>query len=266
MTPAMTGPTHSRLERLLLRLRPAAAVSVAKTAFGIRRREVKVQAGTFLVDPVSNLGAALIRTGEYESEMSERIVAQLRPGMTFVDVGANEGYFTVLASSVVGAGGRVVAIEPQSRAVEVLGANLALNRCLNVQVVKAAAGDVTGSLVLHLMPSPNTGATSAVRPVRYPVRTEKVAQTRIDDLLASLNILSVDAMKIDVEGYELRVINGARETFRSGTIACALVELHPRQLRALGSSPQDVVLSMKELGFSCSLSENSLWCTYGSTR
>jgi FkbM family methyltransferase len=260
----MTSLAHSRIERLLLRVRPAAAASIAKAVFRVRRRELKAQVGTFLVDPVSNLGAALIRTGEYESEMSERILAHLRPGMTFVDVGANEGYFTVLASSAVGAGGRVVAIEPQRRAVEVLRANLALNGCVNVEVVEAAVGDVTGSLVLHLMPSTNSGATSAVRPVRYPVRTAKVAQTRIDDLLTSLKILSVDAMKIDVEGYELHVINGARESLRSGSVACALVELHPRQLRALGSSPQDVELSMRELGFACSLGENSLLCVHGS--
>lgn len=259
----MTDLTHLSIERLLLRLRPAAVASIAKTALRIRRREIEVRAGTFLVDPISNLGATLISTGEYESEMSERIVAQLRSGMTFVDVGANEGYFTVLASSVVGASGCVVAIEPQRRSVEILEANLALNECVNVQVVKAAAGDVSGSLVLHLMPSTNSGATSAVRPVRYPVRTEKVAQTRIDDLLPSLGISLVDVMKIDVEGYESHVIEGARETLRTGAVACALVELHPRQLRALGSSPQDVVQSMKELGFSCSVADNSLWCVYG---
>ena len=147
---------------------------------------------------------------------------------------------------------------------EVLKANVALNGCVNVEVVKAAVGDVTGSLVLHLMPSTNSGATSAVRPVRYPLRTEKVALTRMDDLLTSLKIPSVDVMKIDVEGYELNVINGARESLGSGRVVCALVELHPRQLRALGSSPQDVELSMRGLGFACSLGENSLLCIHGS--
>jgi len=260
----MASGSLSRVESTLLRVRPATLAAAAKVLFRVQRREVGVRAGTFLVDPVSNLGAELIRTGEYEPPMTRRLATSLGAGMTFVDVGANEGYFTVVASSLVGTSGHVVSIEPQRRAVGILATNLRLNRCSNVDVVQAAVGDATGSLVIHLMPSVNTGASSASRPVRYPTRRERVRQAKLDDLLPSLSVDTVDVMKIDVEGYESRVIDGARDLFRRGVVRHVALELHPRQLRTLGTTPRDVVFLMESLGFACTVLGDSAWCVFGS--
>lgn len=258
----MAPESLSRLERSLFRMRPAAALSVVKVLLRVRRREVHVPAGRFLVDPVSYFGAELIRTGAYEPSMTRRLADNLSAGMTFVDVGANEGYFTVMASALVGASGRVVAVEPQERVADVLAANLGLNSCSNVNVVRAAVGDVAGVLVLHIMPSVNTGASSATPPVRYPTRREHVTQVKLDDLLPSLGVETVDLMKIDVEGYESHVIDGAREVFRRGAVRQVALELHPRQLRALGTTSEDVVLLMESLGFACTVAGDSGWCVF----
>jgi FkbM family methyltransferase len=251
------------LERALFHMRPAAALSVAKVLLRVRRREIHVPAGRFLVDPVSYLGAEIISTGGYEPSMTRRLADNLSAGMTFVDVGANEGYFTVMASALVGAGGRVVAIEPQASVADVLDANLKLNGCSNVNVVRTAVGDTAGVLTLHIMPSVNNGASSATPPVRYRTRREHVAQVKLDDLLVSCGVETVDLMKIDVEGYESHVIEGAREALRRGTVKHVALELHPRQLRALGTTSEDVVLLMESLGFACTVNGDSAWCVHG---
>jgi hypothetical protein len=73
---------------------------------------VSTSNGTFFINPVSNFGAAILN-GEYEPEMKRILNRYLPDGGTFIDLGANEGYFSVLASRMVGSKGRVVAILPQ---------------------------------------------------------------------------------------------------------------------------------------------------------
>lgn len=68
----------------------------------------------------------------------------LEPDMTFVDVGENEGAYTVFAARRVGAGGRVVAVEPSTRELKRLAGNLEVNRLQNVTLVRAATGDRQG--------------------------------------------------------------------------------------------------------------------------
>src|SRR5262249_18542532 len=125
----------------------------------------------------------------------------LRPGDTVVDVGANVGTLTLTAAALVGPEGRVWAIEPHPRPLRYLCANVALNGFANVRTVHAAAGESDGLLRLTDSRLDDQNRVSADGPgVSVPVR-------RLDDVVPEG---PVRLLKIDVEGFELFVLRGAR--------------------------------------------------------
>src|SRR5882724_8143015 len=89
----------------------------------------------------------------YEPEL-EYLRSLLFPGATFVDVGANLGIYTLVASRIVGHSGRVIAFEPSSQSFSLLKANITLNGFTNVQVYPAAVSDKTGKAFLYHGPDP----------------------------------------------------------------------------------------------------------------
>src|SRR5690242_17630309 len=103
------------LYRGLMRVRPAFVASAIKRVLRLRRQLVTTPLGSFEVDPVSHLGLSLLTHYSYEPEMESFIEREIGPGMTFIDVGANEGYFSIAAARRVGLQGRVISVEPQAR-------------------------------------------------------------------------------------------------------------------------------------------------------
>src|SRR5262249_23789681 len=137
-SPASIGPFQMAFYTAALRVRPAQLSAIVKRILNIRRLCVQAKTGDrFLVDPVSVLGAHLIRESEHEPGWTRALQHVLRPGDIFLDVGGNEGYFSVLASKLV-AHGRVHCIEPQSRLQSIIENNLALNSRTNVLVHRIA--------------------------------------------------------------------------------------------------------------------------------
>lgn len=90
------------LQRFLLRIRPAFVASWLKCRLHVKRVVLQARYGRFFIDPASQFGALLLRDGEYEHEMRHTLEQFLEPAATFVDVGANEGYFSVMAAALVG--------------------------------------------------------------------------------------------------------------------------------------------------------------------
>ena len=128
--------------RTLLRVRPIALTSVLKRALGIRRFAWELPDGRkYWIDPVSNLGRFLLFEGAYEEPVARMFRRILRPGDTFLDIGANEGYFSILAGHLAGGNGRVHAFEPQSRLQRVVKRNFTLNGMANsARVHRCALG------------------------------------------------------------------------------------------------------------------------------
>lgn len=90
------------LYRILVRIRPSFVASFLKSLLRIKRRVISTGDGKFYVDPVSNFGNTLITESCYEPEMVVALKNLLKEGDTFLDIGANEGYFSILASKLVG--------------------------------------------------------------------------------------------------------------------------------------------------------------------
>ena len=117
----------SPLHRFLFNLRPAWLASWLKRVLGIKRAVMETEAGRFYADPVSHFYAYSRVPGGYEPLLTSCVRSMLQPGDTFLDVGANESYFSILASSLVGPDGLVVAVEPQQRLNAVIQRNICEN-------------------------------------------------------------------------------------------------------------------------------------------
>jgi len=216
--------------RFLMRVRPAPLASFVKRLLGIRRREIATNEGRFWVDPASYVGLELAETGFHEPDTLEAIHLILRPGDTFVDVGANEGYFTVVASRIVGPTGRVLAVEPQQRLERVLAKNLAANLCTNVVVIQTAISNSSGIATLHLAPDMNNSASGLAVATHYRVATQPTPLMTLTELLAQVPD-SRPVVKMDIEGFEYEAILGSEAVFRTGIVRTLIVEPHDHLLR-----------------------------------
>jgi FkbM family methyltransferase len=228
----------------LRRMRPAMVGSGLSALCGfLRRKPYTTRYGVFAVSPISFLGADLLRTGEYEPSMIAVLRKYLQPGGTFVDVGASEGYFSVIASGLVGASGRVIAVEPQSRLQGVIHTNLELNGCSNVEVFQMLLAGQDGELSLTLTPELNTGASS-IHPNRQKLRAmmavEQVPSRTLASFLQFAQVRVCDLMKADIEGAEWDVLMNSGEALRSGIIRRLVLEIHNSILEARGLRGHDL--------------------------
>jgi FkbM family methyltransferase len=234
MQPAFFMSNPRRLGAFLMRIRPAPLAALLKRLLRVKRIEIATPEGRFWVDPASYPGQELMQHQVYEPAMLGALKEHLQPGGVFVDLGANEGYFSVVGARLVGPKGRVLAIEPQRRIEPVLRRNFALNRCDQVTLVTVAISDRPGSAQLHLTPSMNNGASGFLAPTRYPLFRQPVVLATLSQVLAQTGIARCDVMKIDIEGWEYEAVLGSREVFTSRCVRMLALELHPHLLARRG--------------------------------
>jgi FkbM family methyltransferase len=213
----------------LLQVRPQVLASMLKRLLGIRREVVRVHGGFRLwLDPVSNPARFFLFGKPYEPEVSGLIEGLLQPGDVFVDVGANEGVFSVLAGLRVGEGGRVIAVEPQQRLHRVLLRNRSLNGLGSVMTILAMGlGAELGESTLELASDLNTGASGRRRVWSIGAGRQKMRVAPLDKVVRKLGLETIRLIKVDCEGGEVEVIAGARRTLSAGKVGALLVEYHP---------------------------------------
>jgi FkbM family methyltransferase len=142
--------------------------------------------------------------GTYEKELQKLLVRTLRPGDVVWDIGANVGFFTLLAARLVRPGGCVVAIEPQPRNLELLWRHLVLNAVTGATVVEGAVSDAPGTAAFDTAGSPSMGHLTAGEGIAVTVHT-------IDGLVAG-GVPAPRVIKMDIEGAESRALAGAAHT------------------------------------------------------
>lgn len=198
--------------------------------------------------------------GVWEPDLTHFIRTRLSPGDVFVDVGANIGYFSVMASRHVGAEGGVVAIEASPRVFADLERALDANGTTsNVRTVNAAAAAHAGTIPIYAGPAHNTGLASTVERWGRP-QMATVEAMPLDDLLKPDEILRARVVKIDVEGGEDQVLAGMARLIRDAPAELEiLVELSPRWWRDSNKRPIDVVKPFLDAGFRAYAMENSYW-------
>jgi len=191
----------------------------------------------------------LVHEGRWEPQETRVLRTALRPGMTFVDVGANLGYYSVLASRLVGPRGKVVALEPAPRTYRLLTWNLADNGCRNAEAHPVALGDRDGGrreLVLsetnpgdHHLAGPASGSPAGTRSVSVP-------QITLDRLLAGRR---ADVLKLDTQGAEAGIFRGMPETLAANPGLVVVTEFWPHGLRRAGADPWAFLEEILQAGF-----------------
>lgn len=174
----------------------------------------------------------------------------LSEGDTFVDVGANHGTFSILASERLGKDGLIVAIEPQPHLADLVRKSLAANANCDFQVHHVAVGDREGNTDL-LIPRGSSGS-ALVSAHQVPMQTSRrisVPLRRFDELVNWKEFPGHVFVKVDVEGSEYAFLRGARQmiTARKPTL---MIEFHPERLRSGNVLGDKVRKLLMELGYS----------------
>lgn len=245
----MTRVNHLWFYKRLYSIRPASAGAFLKRVFGIQRRPVSFPDGTFFIDPCSHFGLTLLEEATYEADLRAVLQRHLRPGSVFADVGANEGFFTIVAAKLVGPTGRVISVEPQTRLGRVLTENARLNNVHNVRLLPVAISNVNGTVDLFLAPDTNTGSTGLMNTRKYRVPKETVKMVTLEELLDSAGTQVVDLMKMDVEGFEHEAILGSPQVFESKRVKLLALELHDWILRDRGLNPEEITGFLSKAGY-----------------
>jgi len=192
-------------------------------------------------------------TGRYEPQETALVRHLLRPGMTFVDVGANWAYFTLVGAHLVGPRGRVLSIEADPRACRALHANLARNGISSAAVRNIAASDAPGRLRFQEYESRahDTGNFGVAQTTTLAERGRHVEidAEALDDVLDREQIDRVHLLKIDIEGGEAKAVAGLTRRLSSHRIDNISMELHPYHLRDLGTSPAAVIAELRRYGY-----------------
>lgn len=172
------------------------------------------------VIPSEVIGKPITLFGVYELAVTQLLCAYLKAGDTFVDVGANLGYYSILAAQAVGPGGRVVAFEPNDRVRSRLQRNAALNGFAQLQIRSEAVGETSGIVRLVEPSGSGNDGLSYVDTAGSSTTGVEVRSVRLDAVLAQCPAL----IKVDVEGGEASVFAGARGLLERGDAPAILFE------------------------------------------
>lgn len=163
--------------------------------------------------------------GTYEPDLVNHLLRELTPGATLLDLGANSGYLSFLSKAVVGAAGRVIAVEPHPDNLATLQDRSRLNPDLPVEVLPAAVAPTTGTVTMHLTRNLANGRIDEAgwSHQKPAVDTAVVPARSLDDLLTDA---APDVVKIDIEGAEGAVLDASTGPGGWPTRPVFLVEYH----------------------------------------
>jgi FkbM family methyltransferase len=200
--------------------------------------------------PGNETSRSVFVTGRYEPNEFCLLQRILKPGMTFIDAGANMGLYSIFAARRVGPRGKVLALEPSAREFEILQKNVKLNSLTNVLTIRKALFDRASQVELSVAPlgksGHNTlGAFGYDTPLDH---SERVQSERLDDLIHGEGLARVDVIKMDIEGAETAALRGAEETLRQFK-PVLLIELSDRSLQHQGTSSRELLGLLEKQGY-----------------
>jgi FkbM family methyltransferase len=227
------------------------AYNVALRLLGGPYRARTYFGSTMLCDPFDAVQHYILHFGVWEPNVSAVIEKLLSPGDICVDIGANVGYDTLLASHVVGPHGSVVAIEASPRICDLLSRNIGENDARNIRLVQKAVSDRPGMLNLYAGPPNNRGLTSTVASATSEIEAT-VEALPLDQILTANERSRLRLVKMDIEGGEVPVMRRFLDTLELyPDFMSLIVEVAPS-----GEWPE-IFQRMRSAGFSAYFIENS---------
>lgn len=192
-------------------------IALGQRYLGFDVPKLRLESGIVLEYSSEVAGDVLLRdllsTDSFEPEETEIIKMLLPAGGVFLDVGANVGYFSIVAAMSVGSNGRVYAFEPVPEIYRILCRNIFLNGLTNVSPHNLACFSSVGEMAMERETDSGKSHLSAVD----VENAQKVRLTTIDQFVNLSNVSRLDLIKIDAEGSDFEIVQGARrtiETFR----------------------------------------------------
>lgn len=211
-------------------------------------KETEIKEGVFLeLDQSDAVASGAIALGVYERYETELFLSKIKPAMTIIDIGANLGYYTVLASLRAGDGGLVVAFEPEPNFFKLLSKNISRNNLKNVNHFELAIAEKNGVSKLHLS-SENKGHNSLICSEELKTSVQ-VKTTTLDEFLTARKIKKIDVIKMDIEGAEILAIEGMKDALIKN-MPLLFLEFSPHSIVKLNRNPFHFLSTIHEVGYS----------------
>lgn len=246
----MPSRTRLRLLRLLWRLKCWRAPGSIES--------FTLADGSSFLYPLDSVIGFMLYARAFETGEVRFVIESLQPGAIFLDIGANAGLYTVLAAKRVGAQGRVIAFEPAQRNLELLKRNIELNALTNVTIVPRAVGNKMGPCQFGVS---RDGAMNSLARTGHPGQQienwQTVEMTTLDAAIRDLKLPRIDFIKIDVEGAEKLVFEGARETLAVNPNVTILFEAADIAATAFDYTARSLLADLTSQGFSLSCFDGS---------
>lgn len=199
----------------------------------------------FYVDMKDRFIAPVIIADKFEQNEKIEILKYTNEDTIFLDIGANIGYYSVLLSDKVK---KVYAFEPVTENYLLLNKNIEVNNLKNVTAVHKALSNKNGEVEMFIDKLNGGGHSMQINNVLDTNSSEFIPSIRLDDYIESEGIENINLIKIDVQGAEGLVFEGAMETLKKFK-PIIMMEYDPKMLSNFGTDPEKLLNMFKEMGY-----------------
>ena len=206
--------------------------------------------GLRMVAPKGGAGALIYYLGQSEPEVAAFLKRTLTAGMTFWDIGAHLGEYSLLASKWVGSKGYVEAFEPQPDVFEFLRHNVEQNSLSNVAMHRLAVSDCDGWATMSVHSEPSQSFLSHASVPTDSMRSIQVRTRSLDAIVKSQSRVP-DVLKVDAEGAEDLILDGATALLElpESTAPIWVMESEPDTCARFGYHPRKLLTRLTDFGF-----------------
>lgn len=194
----------------------------------------------------NNDSLLLALRGPYEPLLTKKFKNAVKKGDTVVDIGANIGYYTLIASKLVGKTGKVFAFEPEPKNFKILSENVKLNGRNNVVLENKAVSNATGKNILYLYSS--IGNSFYQLNDSSNAKKIEVDTIKLDNYFSNYH-RKINVVKIDVEGAEFKVFRGMRSLIRKNPNLIIFTEISQKISKVSGENLEDYFDLLVKYGF-----------------
>jgi FkbM family methyltransferase len=206
-----------------------------QTEILVNDNKIKFWTPTFYLDDY-------IKNFSGEKQFLNEILMRMNKQNIFWDVGANIGFYSIIASKEMNYINKIFAFEPEPKTFNILRKNIELNKVNNINALPVALGDISGEKLLYPSDSPNFGAHSFVQRTDFKTKKKgvRIKINTADKIIDELKIETPEVIKIDVEGAEILVLRGMKNIFKSEKLKTIFCEIHTNLLPLFNSSEEEV--------------------------
>lgn len=213
-------------------------------------RSFRFRGVSMKVDISKQMGRAIYWRGAHDWSPIFTLEAILRKGDTFIDIGANQGEYTLWAARKVGPTGKVYSYEPLTSLIEQLKENISLNPVFEkvVSPISLGLAEKSGELELFTQKGQNEGTNTIFQTEQFDISLGTISLDTLDHQVALRKIERIDCIKIDVEGAELQVLQGGIATLKTFRPKL-LLEINQEACLAGGYAAQEILDMLDKLNY-----------------